>query len=263
MLGFVLAGGALWYRERNRPQRPPVDTAPTVSAAVPDPVSNKDIRPMDTATPAVVATASPPPRARRRVTAVPESTSVPTASSDSLNRPDSAVATTPAADTIAANRSGGDNVSEANGGPGPISSDVDSAPIVPAPAPATDQVNERERAESRILAGVEQCYAALKAKDVARLTELYKPATREDEDKLKKLSRVLRTREWSADVGQRNDGLRQLGLETAAMEFSVHLSWKDAFGGHLNSQPVFRAEFTRSGDHWEMSSCRIVGSPRL
>lgn len=150
-------------------------------------------------------------------------------------------------------------------GPGPLSSDVDSASIVPAPerTPATDQVHERELAEARILAGVERCYAALQAKDVARLTELYRPATREDEDKLKKLSRVLRTREWSAEVGERTDGLRQVGLESAAMEFNVHLSWKDSFGGHLNSQPVFRAEFTRTSDGWEMSSCRIVGSPKL
>jgi hypothetical protein len=126
-----------------------------------------------------------------------------------------------------------------------------------------DPVHERERAEARILAGVEQCYAAVQSKDVARITELYKADTRDDMDKLRKLTRILRTREWSAEVGKRVDGLRQLGLETAAMEFSVRLSWKDAFGGHLSSQPVFRAEFSRSGDRWDMASCRIIGSPRL
>jgi hypothetical protein len=39
--------------------------------------------------------------------------------------------------------------------------------------------------------------------------------------------------------------------------------WKDAFGGHLTSRPVFRAEFARHGYEWELSSCRITGSPKL
>jgi hypothetical protein len=47
------------------------------------------------------------------------------------------------------------------------------------------------------------------------------------------------------------------------MEFSFRLTWKDAFGGRLSSKPVFRAEFARNGSGWGMSSCRIVGSPRL
>jgi hypothetical protein len=47
------------------------------------------------------------------------------------------------------------------------------------------------------------------------------------------------------------------------MDFSVRLTWKDAFGGHLSSQPVFRTEFVRIGDRWEMTSCRIIGSPKL
>jgi hypothetical protein len=47
------------------------------------------------------------------------------------------------------------------------------------------------------------------------------------------------------------------------MEFSFRLTWKDAFGGRLSSRPVFRAEFARNGDGWNMSSCRIIGSPKL
>src|SRR5262249_62148593 len=140
-----------------------------------------------------------------------------------------------------------------NSGPGPNSSTVDSAVTAPepAPAPVNDVAHEREREEARILAGVEQCYAALQSKNVARLTELYRPATREDEDKLKKLGRVLRTREWSAEVGARTDGLRQLGQETAAMEVSVRLTWKDAFGGHHSSEQIFPSEFSRSGNRWD------------
>lgn len=134
---------------------------------------------------------------------------------------------------------------------------------VPQPAGPVDATHERQKLEARMLAGAEQCYAALKSKDIDRLSELYRPATPSDRDKLKKLSRLFRTREWSAAVGARVDGNRQLGLDAAAMEFTVRLTWNDAFGGHLSSQPVFRTEFVRRGDRWEMSSCRIVGSPKL
>ena len=47
------------------------------------------------------------------------------------------------------------------------------------------------------------------------------------------------------------------------MDFSFELSWKDAFGGRLSSQPTLRAEFDRTDKRWRMTSCRIVGSPRL
>jgi hypothetical protein len=47
------------------------------------------------------------------------------------------------------------------------------------------------------------------------------------------------------------------------MEFSFRLTWKDAFGGRLKSQPVFRTEFVRNADRWELSSCRIIGTPEL
>jgi hypothetical protein len=64
-------------------------------------------------------------------------------------------------------------------------------------------------------------------------------------------------------VSERVDGTRRLGLDIAAAEFSVTLTWKDAFGGRLTSRPVFRAEFARTPSGWEMSSCRIIGSPTL
>ncbi len=126
-----------------------------------------------------------------------------------------------------------------------------------------DPAAARQRRDVGILAGVRQCYDALRSKDVARVAELYRPATKSDEDKLSKLTRILRTEEWSAVVGDRVDGTRQLDTAKAAMEFSFALLWKDAFGGRLTSRPVFRAEFARNGNEWEMSSCRIVGSPRL
>ncbi len=133
----------------------------------------------------------------------------------------------------------------------------------PAAAAVGDRVSERQQLEARIRSGVEQCYAALSAKDVSRMAEMYRPATKSDQENLKRLSRILRTAEWEAAVGERIDGARQIGTERARAEFSLHLAWRDAFGGRLGSDPVFRAEFARDGNRWAMSSCRIVGSPKL
>jgi hypothetical protein len=47
------------------------------------------------------------------------------------------------------------------------------------------------------------------------------------------------------------------------MEFGFRLAWKDAFGGRLASQPTFRAEFVKNDDGFDLTSCRIVGSPHL
>jgi len=138
--------------------------------------------------------------------------------------------------------------------------------VVPRPEPvarARGWAEERLAAEERVRAGVEACYGALQSRDVQRLAALYRPATRSDEEKLKKLSRILSTHEWDAKVSERSDGTRRIGLDVAAAEFSVTLTWKDAFGGRLTSRPVFRAEFGRTASGWELSSCRITGSPTL
>jgi hypothetical protein len=92
---------------------------------------------------------------------------------------------------------------------------------------------------------------------------IYHPETVADEEKLKRLSRILRTVPWQAAVGRRVDGARELGSRTAAAEFSFRLTWRDALGGRLFSQPIFRAEFARSDEGWKLSSCRIVGTPKL
>ncbi len=127
-----------------------------------------------------------------------------------------------------------------------------------------DALSERERFNATILAGVEQCYDALRSKDVVRVTELYRPTKKSDDDKLDKLVRILQTEESSAVVGERIDGARHLlGGARAAMEFGFELVWKDAFGDQLASRPVFRAEFARNGGEWQISSCRMVGSPTL
>jgi eukaryotic-like serine/threonine-protein kinase len=138
--------------------------------------------------------------------------------------------------------------------------------LPPAPRATTRQSSKPPAAppvERQLRAGAGECYAVLRAKNVARVTALYSPANKSDAEKLRKLSRILRTREWSAVVGEQVEGSRKIGPTSASMEFSFRLSWKDAFGGHLTSEPVFRAEFARQGDRWNMSSCRIVGSPKL
>jgi hypothetical protein len=130
-------------------------------------------------------------------------------------------------------------------------------PVEPVAEPAVTMPED-----AGIQEGVQQCYDALRSKNVDRVTELYRPVDKSDREKLNKLTRILRTEEWSAVVGERVDGIRQLGSRAAA-EFSFQLAWKDAFGGRLTSRPAFRAEFARSGNGWEISSCRIVGSPKL
>ena len=122
---------------------------------------------------------------------------------------------------------------------------------------------DRRKLESTIRSGVDECYRAVRSKSLERLTALYDPRTVSDEDKLRRLTRILRTEPWQAVVGRRVDGVRELGSRAAAAEFSFRLTWRDSYGGRLYSQPIFRAEFTREGDDWTLSSCRIVGSPKL
>jgi hypothetical protein len=122
---------------------------------------------------------------------------------------------------------------------------------------------ERHQREAWLVSAVEQCYDAVRSRDLALLEELYHPETASDEDKLSQLKRILRTEEWGAVVGERINGERHLAGESPTMEFSFQLVWKDAFGGRLTSRPVFRTVIARSGDTWALSSCRIIGSPKL
>jgi serine/threonine protein kinase len=155
------------------------------------------------------------------------------------------------------------------------SEEIASAPRSPPPAdrpltgrpaaarPETDPPVDRRQLESSLREGVEDCYGAVRSKDLERLARMYHPKTYADEDKLKRLTRILRTEPWKAVVGKRVDGAREMGTRAAAAEFSFRLAWRDAHGGRLSSQPIFRAEFARGSDGWAMSSCRIVGSPKL
>jgi hypothetical protein len=134
---------------------------------------------------------------------------------------------------------------------------------VPRPAPAEDPPVDRRKLESAVRDGVEACYRAVRSKDLDRLARLYAPKSAADEDKLRRLTRILRTEPWQAVVGRRVDGVRELGSRGAAAEFSFRLTWRDSYGGRLSSQPIFRAEFAPDQGEWALSSCRIVGSPKL
>jgi hypothetical protein len=122
---------------------------------------------------------------------------------------------------------------------------------------------ERGRREAWLLTAVEQCYEAVRSRDLARLEELYRPESASDHNKLSRLNRILSTEEWAAVVGERINGERHLAGNAPSMEFSFQLVWKDAFGGRLTSRPVFRTVISKRGSNWEASSCRIVGTPKL
>lgn len=130
-------------------------------------------------------------------------------------------------------------------------------------ASVPDAADDRQQILAQMIVGVEQCYLALRGKDVPRVQALYNPATKSDRDKLKKLSRILGTHEWAAEIGEREDGAQRVGENSARMEFSFRMSWRDAFGGRLSSYPVFRAEFSMLGNQLTLSSCRISNSPKL
>ncbi len=130
-------------------------------------------------------------------------------------------------------------------------------------APTPDPAAQRQQRIDQLLAGVDRCYGALRAKDMARVAALYHPETKADREKLSKLGRILQTREWNAQIGEREDGEQRLDTSSPSMEFGFRLSWRDSFGGRLNSQPLFRAEFTETGGNLELASCRIVNSPKL
>ncbi len=135
--------------------------------------------------------------------------------------------------------------------------------VPPAKRSEAEPPLDRRELESKIREGVEDCYGAVRSKDLDHLERMYHPKTYADEDKLKRLTRILRTEPWKAVVGKRVDGAREMSARSAAAEFSFRLAWRDAHGGRLSSQPIFRAEFARDPDGWVMSSCRIVGSPKL
>jgi hypothetical protein len=120
------------------------------------------------------------------------------------------------------------------------------------------EAGDVDRAEPRLLTGVEECFGAVQAKDLIRLRSMWHPDAGADQDRFRRLSRILR--EWRAEVGERVDHAPDIGLESASLDFGVPLEWREASGGARTSLPVFRAEFVRTMGRWELSSCRILPS---
>jgi hypothetical protein len=134
--------------------------------------------------------------------------------------------------------------------------------VVPRPEPlaAAGPDGGRPRTEAGLEAGVEECHQALRSRDMGRVRALWRPASETDEDNLRRLGRVLQAGGRSTAVGDRADGASTIGFESASMEFSVPLTWSNSSGRHTG-QADFRAEFALNAGRWEMSSCRMVGSP--
>jgi hypothetical protein len=132
--------------------------------------------------------------------------------------------------------------------------------VLPRPEPlsAADTDGARPRTDARLETGVEACYQALRSGDLRRVRAMWRPSSKADEDNLKRLSRVLSA--GGATVGDRADGVPAIGLESAAIEFSVPLTWNES-AGRRTSQADFRAEFALNAGRWELSSCRMVGPP--
>ena len=76
------------------------------------------------------------------------------------------------------------------------------------------------------MAGVEECYGALQSKDLIRLRAMWHPDAGPDEERLRRLSRILR--DSSANVGERIDHAPAIGLESASFEFGVPLAWRES-----------------------------------
>ncbi len=130
----------------------------------------------------------------------------------------------------------------------------------PEPLSTADPDGERPRTEARLKAGVDACYQALRSRDMRRVRALWRPASKADEDNLTRLARVLQAGGGTTAVGDRAEGASTVGLESAAMEFSVPLTWSVP-SGRRTTQADFRAEFALNAGRWELSSCRMVGPP--
>jgi serine/threonine protein kinase/uncharacterized protein YjdB len=135
--------------------------------------------------------------------------------------------------------------------------------VVPRPEPIAARVGAPDASTAAALRkGVEECYGALRGRDLDRITQLYQPGSSTDRETLKRLTRLVRVG-GGASIGARSDYAPVIHTAQAAMEFTVELSWIDGSGNRHDTQPLFRADFERRGTSWAMTACRIVGSPGL
>ena len=135
--------------------------------------------------------------------------------------------------------------------------------VVPRPEPlaTAEPDGGRPRTEAGLEAGVEECYQALRSKDMRRVRALWRPDHRDRRGEPQAAGpRPPGGRADRRRVGDRADGASTVGFESASLEFSVPLTWSDP-SGRRTGRADFRAEFALNAGRWEMSSCRMVGSP--
>jgi hypothetical protein len=135
--------------------------------------------------------------------------------------------------------------------------------VVPRPEPIAARAGGSDAATAAALRkGVEECYGALRGRDLDRITQLYRPSSSTDRETLKRLTRLVRVG-GGASIGTRSDYAPVIHTAQGSMEFTVELSWVDGAGARHQARPLFRADFERNDADWTMAACRIVGSPGL
>ena len=121
-------------------------------------------------------------------------------------------------------------------------------------------LSNRRELESRMREGSRTATARCGPRTWTGWRRCTSPKTYADEDKLKRLTRILRTEPWKAVVGKRVDGAREMGAETRGGGVQLPPGMEGPHGGRLSSQPIFRAEFARTA---AAGRCRAAASSDL
>jgi hypothetical protein len=95
------------------------------------------------------------------------------------------------------------------------------------------------------------------------MESLYVASTPEDRRNKEKLLTLMRRAEAQLTVTGGSVSPPQIRSDGATSEFHVGLGWRSSFGPRRSASIVFRAEFAPAGGGWNMTTCRIVGTPTL
>jgi hypothetical protein len=130
---------------------------------------------------------------------------------------------------------------------------VESRPAVPDPA-----IDER-RSTAAIEAAVQDYVQALRAHDVRRVAGLYHAESDADRKNQQTLGRLM---DGSAKLsaGTADISAPRIDGNTATVDFSMPMSWRNPFGLLRNQTVTFRAALQRDGSDWRMASSRVVGN---
>jgi eukaryotic-like serine/threonine-protein kinase len=109
----------------------------------------------------------------------------------------------------------------------------------------------------------ERCTRALQSRDLTELIALAHAGTASEKETLNKLVSLLRDDQAKLNIAAPVFG-QPLVSETGAIgNFSVQLTWRSSFGRQRESNVSFETVLARGADGWQLSSCHVVGSPRL